>query len=1026
MGCDGGCTVRICQGTGCVSAGSRNLAEALSQEVDERGLDVEVKRTGCHGFCEQGPTLLVDPDGIFYGGVRADDVPDVVDALTNDHRLDRRLYRDPASDEPIPHYDDIPFYKGQQRLVTRNCGVIDPESIDDAIERDAYQALQSVLEMSPDDVIEQVIRSGLRGRGGGGFPTGEKWRVARQAEGDAKYIVCNADEGDPGSFMDRSLVEADPHAVIEGMIIAAYAIGAGHGYIYIRAEYPVAIQRLRIALAQARERGFLGDGILGSDFSFDVTIFEGAGAYISGEETALLASIEGRRGMPVDRPPYPAQSGLWGKPTNVNNVKTYATVPSILRNGAEWYKGIGSDGSSGTAVFSLMGKVVNGGMIEVPMGTSLADVVYEIGGGIPKGKKLKAVQIGGPTGGCLPASAINTPIDYEALRDAGSVMVSTVDVMDEDTCAVDLARYFIEFTQKESCGKCAPCRLGTKQLLDMLEAISRGEGTIEDLDKLESLAESVKLGSLCGLGQTAPNPVLTTLRHFRDEYEEHLKMKRCRAAACKGLVSAPCKHTCPAGIDVPRYVRLVAAGKYADALAVVRERIPFPSVCGLVCFHPCEAKCRRALIDDAIAIRALKRTAAEHDDGRWKEGARTEPSTGKRVAIVGSGPAGLTAGYYLARKGHDVTVFEEFPDPGGMMRYGIPDYRLPKDVLTDEIREVENAGVKIETQHKVESLQALFDDGVDAAFLSLGAHRGVHLGIEGEEEVGVLDCIDFLRRVKLGFEVDLGARVAVIGGGNAAIDAARTALRLAGGADPAAHDPDQPVLDASRTAKRLGAQKVTILYRRTRGEMPADDEEVRAAMEEGIDMEFLTMPTRIAVENDEVRIDCARMQLGDFDASGRRRPEPIPDSEFSLYFDRIISAIGETPDIPEGFQLATTKWNTLQPDPLTLETEQEGVYAGGDVATGPASVIEAIAAGRRAAWSIDRYLGGDGDISETLIDPSIDYPFETEEGERPRIPIPTRATDERVSGFHEVELGYSPDDAQREALRCLNCDLEED
>ena len=1029
MGCDGGCTVRICQGTGCVSAGSRKLTEALQTEIDARGLDdVEIKRTGCHGFCERGPIVVTDPDGIFYSAVQPDDAPDVADALADEGRVERLLYRDPTSDEPIPHYDDIPFYKGQQQLILRNCGIIDPENIDEAIDREAYQALQKAFaSMSPEDVIEEVTESGLRGRGGAGFPTGVKWGFARKAEGDEKYVICNADEGDPGAFMDRSILEADPHAVIEGMAIAAYAIGAHQGYIYVRAEYPLAVERLRIALRQARERGFLGDNILGGDFKFDIRIFEGAGAFVCGEETALIKSIEGHRGMPDPRPPFPANSGLWGKPTNINNVKSYATVPAILRKGADWYSAIGTENSKGTAVFSVTGKVLNSGLIEVPMGTTLADIIYEIGGGIPGNKKFKAVQIGGPSGGCLPAGMLNTPVDFDSLTDAGAMMGSGgMVVMDEDTCAVDLARYFLDFTQKESCGKCAPCRLGTKDLLDRLTKISAGIGTVDDLDELEALAKSVKVGSLCGLGQTAPNPVLTTLRYFRDEYEEHLRMKRCRAAACAGLVSAPCKHSCPAGIDVPRYVRLVAAGKYADALAVVRERIPFPSVCGLVCFHPCEAKCRRALIDDAISIRALKRTAAEHDDGRWKEGARTEPSTGKRVAIVGSGPAGLTAGYYLARKGHDVTAFEEFPDPGGMMRYGIPDYRLPKDVLTDEIDEITNAGVKVETQRKVQSTQELFEAGFDAVFLSLGAHRGVHLGIEGEEEVGVLDCIDFLRRVKLGFEVDLGERVAVIGGGNSAIDAARTALRLAGGADPSAPDPDQPVLDASRTAKRLGAQKVTILYRRTRGEMPADEEEVRAAMEEGIDMEFLTMPTRIATENGDIRIDCTRMQLGEFDASGRRRPQPIPDSEFSMYFDRIISAIGETPDIPEGFQLATTKWNTLQPDPLTLETEQAGVYAGGDVASGPASVIEAIAAGRRAAGSIDRYLGGDGDIGETLIDPSIDYPFETEEGERPRIPVPTRTLDERVSGFREVELGYSDEDAQREALRCLNCDLEED
>lgn len=588
--------------------------------------------------------------------------------------------------------------------------------------------------------------------------------------------------------------------------------------------------------------------------------------------------------------------------------------------------------------------------------------------------------------------------------------------MDEDTCMVDIARYFLDFTQKESCGKCAPCRLGTKQMLAILEKIAQGAGQMEDLARLERLARSVKAGSLCGLGQTAPNPVLTTLRYFREEYEEHIKYKRCRAAVCKGLVKAPCSHTCPAEIDVPRYVRFIAAGRFAEAHAVIREKIPFPSVCGLVCFHPCEAKCRRALIDEAIAIRALKRAAAERDDGRWKLRVKRSLPTGKRVAIVGSGPAGLTAAYYLARKGHAVTVFEAFEKPGGMMRYGIPEYRLPHDILDAEISEIEAAGVEIITGKKIESLEELAD--FDAIFLALGAHRGIKLGIPGEDEVGVLDCIDFLRRVKLGYPVELGERVAVIGGGNAAIDAARTALRL--GADA-----DQEVLDASRMARRLGAKDVRILYRRSPTEMPASPEEVREAMAEGVQIEFLTAPIKMSKENGSVRVDCVRMRLGPVDASGRRQPEPIPGSEFSIYVDRVISAIGEAPEIPEGFGLRQTEWGTLVVDPDTLMTERAGVFAGGDVVTGPASVIEAIAVGRRAASSIDRYLGGDGDISEILIAPEEDEPFELEEGERRRVPIRTLAIQERLGGFREVELGYTAEEAISEARRCLMCDLEE-
>ncbi len=515
-----------------------------------------------------------------------------------------------------------------------------------------------------------------------------------------------------------------------------------------------------------------------------------------------------------------------------------------------------------------------------------------------------------------------------------------------------------------------------------------------------SLGEQVKVGSLCGLGQTAPNPVLTTIRYFRDEYEEHIKRHHCRAAVCEGLVSAPCSHICPANIDVPRYIRFIAQGKPAEALAVIREKIPFPAVCGLVCFHPCEAKCRRAQLEEAIAIRMLKGYAAMHDTGLWKEKLKVAPATGKRVAIVGSGPAGLTAAYYLAKQGHSVTVFEALPEPGGMMRVGIPDYRLPKDILRAEIKEIEDIGVEIRTNTRVDSLDGLFKEGYNAIFLATGAHQGIKIGVKGEDSPRVMECVNFLRDVSLGKKVEVGEKVAVIGGGNAAIDSARTALRL-------------------------GAKQVTIVYRRTTAEMPANPEEVKEAIAEGVHIDYLVAPSRIISRNGKVDLENIRMKLGEMDASGRRRPEPIKGSEFTTSYDTIIAAIGQRPEVPGRFNLSLGRGNTIEVDPDTLATSREGVFAGGDAVSGPASVIEAIAAGRQAAISIDKYLGGSGDITETLAPPEGELAPLEEAEEQWRPPMPTVPVEQRLSNFVQVELGYNDEMAIEEAKRCLRCDLEE-
>ena len=533
--------VLVCGGTGCHSSGSLAVMKALNAEILRKDLAEEIKvvETGCNGYCAAGPVMVVYPEGIFYQKVTAEDVPELVsEHLLKGRPVERLFYREPAEKEGIPGMLDIPFFAHQQLIVLRNKGLIDAEQIDEYIARDGYQAAgQALLEMTSEKIVQEIKTSGLRGRGGGGFPTGLKWDFCARAEGEIKYVLCNADEGDPGAFMDRSILEADPHAVLEGMLIAARAIGAHQGYIYCRAEYPLAVRRLSIAIEQAKEYGLLGENILDSGFNFDIEVYQGAGAFVCGEETALMTSIEGKRGMPRPRPPFPAVSGLWQKPTILNNVETFANVPRIILKGGQWYASIGTEGSKGTKVFALTGAVHNIGLVEVPMGTTLRTIIYEIGGGIPNKKKFKAVQLGGPSGGCIPEEYLDLPCDYEAIVKAGAIMGSGgMIVMDEDTCMVDMARFFMDFVQDESCGKCTPCREGTRRMLQILEKICHGDGEPGDLELLEELSGVIKESALCGLGQTGPNPVLSTLRYFRDEYEAHIIEKRCPAKRCAELV----------------------------------------------------------------------------------------------------------------------------------------------------------------------------------------------------------------------------------------------------------------------------------------------------------------------------------------------------------------------------------------------------------------------------------------------------------------------------------------------------------
>ncbi len=551
--------ILVCRGTGCTSSKSPEIIENFRKIIDEKGIqNVRVIQTGCFGLCAKGPIVIIRPEDTFYAMVTPDDCREIIEKHIEKGEIVERLLCKDVDNTMVNRLDELNFYKKQKRIALKNCGIIDPEQIDEYIAFDGYKALEQVLtSMSPDEVINEVTESGLRGRGGAGFPTGKKWLFTKQAEGDQKYVVCNADEGDPGAFMDRSILEGDPHSVLEAMEIAGYSVGADKGYIYVRAEYPIAVQRLQVAIDQAREYGLLGKNIFGTDFSFDIEIRLGAGAFVCGEETALLESIEGRRGQPRVKPPYPANSGLWGKPTLINNVETYANITRIILNGAKWYASIGTEKSKGTKVFALGGNVNNIGLVEVPMGTTLREIVFDIGGGIPNGREFKAAQTGGPSGGCIPKEHLDTPIDYESLSSIGSMMGSGgLIVMDDSKCMVNISKFYLDFTVSESCGKCTPCRIGTKRMLEILDRMCEGTADEEDLYKLEKLALNIKKSAICGLGQTAPNPVLSTLKYFRDEYMEHIKYKKCRAGQCKALANIEidpekckgcgiCKRNCP-------------------------------------------------------------------------------------------------------------------------------------------------------------------------------------------------------------------------------------------------------------------------------------------------------------------------------------------------------------------------------------------------------------------------------------------------------------------------------------------------
>ena len=1001
--------ILVCMGR-CRATGSQELYEGLVKEVADAGLasEVAVVATGCHSFCSRGPVVRLEPQGMLYVDVQPEDARRIVRSTAERGEIvDELCYKDVAG-QAVPYVKDIPFFARQNRVVLANCGLVDPTKIEDAIAHGTYSALARALaENNAQAVIDEISASGLRGRGGGGFPTGRKWAVCRAAAGDEKYLVCNADEGGSGAYSDRTLVEADPHRVLEGMLIAAFAIGASQGYVYVRREYPVAVEHIGIAIEQARGAGLLGENILGSDFSFDIEVEQGPGAYVCGEETALIASIEGERGIPRIKPPFPAQSGLWGKPTNINNVETLAAVPAIVNNGAAWFRSIGTETSPGTKVFSLTGKITDMGLIEVPMGTTMREIVYQTGGGVPSGRKFKATQAGGPSGGCLPARLLDLPIDYDSLTEAGAMMgCGALVFMDNATCVVDSARFFLEFEQEESCGKCVPCRVGTKRMLEILERICAGEGKEEDIATLEDLGEGVQQASLCGLGRTAPNPVLSSIRYFRDEYLSHIVEKRCPAGACEKLAPAPCRHVCPANVNVPEYVALVGAGEYRLAAELVRRRNPFAAVCGRVCTRPCEALCRRAELDDPIAVCRLKRVATDQSKLADSNISQLKlRATGKRVAIVGSGPAGLSAAYFLSLLGHSATVFEKLSVLGGMLRVGIPRFRLPEAVLNEEIEFILSMGPEVRTNVQIGKDIGIGEllEQYEAVFVSVGTHAEQKLGVENEGHKRVHDGVDFLRKTALGERPALGGRVAIIGGGNVAIDAARTAIRF-------------------------GSQ-AKVYYRRTREEMPAWEEDIEEAVEEGMEIEYLVSPKRFVTNNGELEgLELVRMELGTADATGRRRPLPVEGSEHLAEVDDVIVAVGQRPQLDwlakEMPEAMTKGWPNVHP--VSMATPVARLYAGGDCVTGPDTVISAVGAGQKAACAIDKLLGGKGILPANTEEsaPRKMLAEGEEEGPQRRAKMPTVSAERRRCTFEEVELGYGIEDAQREARRCLRCDLE--
>ena len=1021
--------VGVGMGTCGAGNGAEGVYHAFAEGIDHQGRDVKLVPVGCFGFCAEEPLVNVRLPGkplVILRKVEASDVRRILDDIALgtvpenlalckieewDHLTTHVQY---GSGYPkIPLWQEVPFFKPQKKIVLRNCGLISPDDIEEYIGIGGYQALYKVLiDANPEMVIEQIKASRLRGRGGAGFLTGLKWEFLRKAAGDRKYLICNADEGDPGAYMNRNEIEGDPHALLEGMIIGGYVTGATEGIVYVRAEYPLAVHRLTRAIEQARASGVLGDNIMGRGFKFDIRLVEGAGAFVCGEETALIASLEGHAGRPRPRPPFPAQKGLWSSPTNINNVETWYNIAPIVYKGPAWFGETGSAKSAGTKVFSLVGKVTNTGLVEMPLGTPLKTFIYDVGGGGANGRHVKSVQTGGPSGGCIPQEMFETAVDYETLAQIGSIMGSGgMVVMDEDNCMVDVARYFIEFTHSESCGKCIPCRVGLDQSLRILNSFTRGQAKEVDLDHLDEMGRMIRDTALCGLGQTAPNPLLTTMRHFRHEFEDHIRAKRCRAGVCEDLALSPCENSCPLHMNIPRFLQLLKEDRLEEAFEAVVLDNPLPASTGRVCQHPCDDRCRRHSIDESVNMREVHRFIADsiYQSDRFdalveRIAARKLPATERKVAVVGGGPTGLVAAFYLAMLGHEVTLYESNPEPGGMLRYALPEYRLPREVVYREIELIRRMGVNFKCGVAVGTDITLsdLDNQYNAVFLGIGTWKESWVYLAGTELRGVLPALIFLESVAKEEPTNLGRKVVVIGGGNAAIDSARTALRM--------------------------GSEVKVIYRREKKDMPAIKEETDAARHEGVKFVFLATPHRIVGdENGNVKaIELVKTRLGEFDASGRRRPVST-DEIIRFECDSVILAVGESVDMDfvRASGLRIKENGTLEVDRYTLETSRSKFYAGGDLITGASNVSNSMGYGKKAARNIDKRLMGGGRWES--LQPEFSYSDVVPEqpsksGRHGTFELPAA---ERAEGFAETMIGLSPAEAQDEAGRCLRCDIRE-